>query len=95
MQLTLKDGKTYVLHGFPFEDIKEGTVLLENDIAYITYTSVSTKEKIDTKEAERATKEAEAAGVSDYHYAYRTDRRKARICGRGRYGRAHLRRTVV
>lgn len=61
VQLTLKDGKTYVLHGFPFEDIKEGTVLLEDDIAYITYTSVSTKEKIDTKEAERATKEAETA----------------------------------
>lgn len=64
MQLTLKDGKTYVLHGFPFEDIKEGTVLLEDDIAYITYTSVSTKEKIDTKEAERATKEAENGEVS-------------------------------
>lgn len=64
MQLTLKDGKTYILHGFPFEDIKEGTVLLEDDIAYITYTSVSTKEKIDTKEAERATKEAENGEVS-------------------------------
>lgn len=64
VQLTLKDGKTYVLHGFPFEDIKEGTVLLEDDIAYITYTSVSTKEKIDTKEAERATKEAENGEVS-------------------------------
>ena len=62
--LTLKDGKTYVLHGFPFEDIKEGTVLLEDDIAYITYTSVSTKEKIDTKEAERATKEAENGEIS-------------------------------
>ena len=64
VQLTLKDGKTYVLHGFPFEDIKEGTALLEDDIAYITYTSVSTKEKIDTKEAERATKEAENGEVS-------------------------------
>ena len=64
VQLTLKDGKTYVLHGFPFEDIKEGTVLLEDDIAYITYTSVSTKEKIDTKEAERATKEAENGEIS-------------------------------
>ena len=63
-KITLKDGKTYVLHGFPFEDIKEGTVLLEDDIAYITYTSVSTKEKIDTKEAERATKEAENGEIS-------------------------------
>lgn len=62
IQLTFADNTTAELHSFPFEDIEEGEVLYSDDVAYITYTSVKTKEKMDTKEAELAVKaQVEAA----------------------------------
>ena len=63
IQLTFEDGTTAVLHSFPFGDVKEGEICME-DVAYLKYTSVASKEKVDTKGAEQAVKaqaEAEAA----------------------------------
>lgn len=64
IQITLKDGTQYVLHAFPFGDIEEGKIQTADDVAYLTYTSVKTKEKVDTKEAELAEKETENSEVS-------------------------------
>lgn len=64
IQITLKDGTKYVLHAFPFGDIEEGKIQVADDVAYLTYTSVSTKEKVDTKEAELAEKETAESEVS-------------------------------
>lgn len=63
IQLTFEDGTTAVLHSFPFGDVEEGEICME-DVAYLKYTSVVSKEKVDTKGAEQAVKaqaEAEAA----------------------------------
>lgn len=63
IQLTFEDGTTAVLHSFPFGDVEEGEICME-DVAYLKYTSVASKEKVDTKGAEQAVKaqaEAEAA----------------------------------
>lgn len=61
IQLTFEDGTTAVLHSFPFGDIEEGEICME-DVAYLKYTSVASKEKVDTKGAEQAVKaQAEAA----------------------------------
>lgn len=58
MQITLEDGKTYELHAFPFEDMEEGKIELEGEFAYLTYTSTSTKEDVNTLDAEKAVKAA-------------------------------------
>ena len=63
IQLTFEDGTTAVLHSFPFGDVEEGEICME-DVVYLKYTSVASKEKVDTKGAEQAVKaqaEAEAA----------------------------------
>lgn len=56
VQITVADGKVYELHAFPFEDMKEGELKLEEGIAYLTYSSVSTKEEVSTLDAEKAVK---------------------------------------
>ena len=57
IQITFADKTTAELHSFPFGDIEEGEILYADDVAYISYTSVKTKEKMDTKDAELAVKE--------------------------------------
>lgn len=67
VQLTFADDTTAVLHGFPYEDMKEGVLCLEEDLAYLMYESVSTKEEQNTKETEvalKAQKEAEEAAAA-------------------------------
>lgn len=56
IQITFADKTTAELHSFPFGDIEEGEILYADDVAYISYTSVKTKEKMDTKDAELAVK---------------------------------------
>ena len=46
------DGSSFVLHQFPFGDLKSASILFDGDTAYIEYTSTSSKEKVSTKEAE-------------------------------------------
>lgn len=52
IQLTFADDTTAQLHQFPFEDVKEAEIKLEDDLAYLVYTSVSSKTEVNTKEAE-------------------------------------------
>lgn len=73
VEITLKDGKVYELNTFEFEDVKEEIQLcVEDDLAYIKYTSntddaeISTKEfelgvKVQKEAEEQAAKEQEAA----------------------------------
>ena len=68
VQLTFEDASTAELHAFPFEDISEGEICFADDVAYLSYTSVSTEEKVETKEAElsvKAQKEAEAQAAAE------------------------------
>ena len=58
IQLTFEDDSTAELHAFPFEDIEKGEICYEDDVAYLTYTSVASKEELNTKDAELAVKAA-------------------------------------
>lgn len=61
IQLTFEDSSTAELHSFPFEDIEKGEICFADEVAYVSYTSVSTEQKVETKEAEltiKADKEA-------------------------------------
>ena len=58
VQLTFEDDSTSELHAFPFGDIEKGDLCYADDVAYLTYTSIESKEQIDTKEAELAVKQA-------------------------------------
>ena len=63
IQLVFDDQSTLVLNAFPFTDIKEGEICLEDAVAFVKYKSVATKEEISTKDAElniRAQAEAAA-----------------------------------
>lgn len=57
VELTFDDGTTAELHQFPFGDIEEGEIKLEDDTAYIVYTSLETKEEVNTLEDELAVSE--------------------------------------
>lgn len=64
IQLTLADSSVFELHSFPFEEMKEGAVKLQDGIAYVTYKGADSDSEISTLDAELATKaaaEAEAA----------------------------------
>lgn len=64
VNLTLADGKTYQLSGFPFEDMEEVSVKIADDVAFLEYTSKTSKEQVSTKEQElglKAQREQEAA----------------------------------
>ena len=64
IQITMADGTNYVLNNFPFGDIEEGEICLEDGVAFVKYKSVSSGEDVSTKEAEltiKANNEAAAA----------------------------------
>ena len=65
IQLTFEDDSTEELHAFPFEDIEKGEICYEDDVAYLTYTSVASKEELNTKEAELAVKVAEQKAAEE------------------------------
>ena len=65
IQLTFEDDSTAELHAFPFEGIEKGEICYEDDVAYLTYTSVASKEELNTKEAELAVKVAEQKAAEE------------------------------
>ena len=65
VQLTFEDDSTAELHAFPFGDIEKGDLCYADDVAYLTYTSIESKEQIDTKEAELAVKQAAEQKVAE------------------------------
>ena len=65
VEIQLEDESTYVLHAFPFEAMEKGEILIEDDVAYLTYGEYSTKEaEIAIKEVEEQA-EAEAAAEAE------------------------------
>lgn len=65
IQLTFDDQTVLVLNAFPFDDMEEGKICLEDGVAFIEYQSVADKQKVSTKEAELNRKaEAEAAAAA-------------------------------
>ena len=67
IQITMADGTNYVLNNFPFGDIEEGEICLEDGVAFVKYKSVSSGEDVSTKEAEltiKANNEAAAAAAA-------------------------------
>ena len=56
LRIAYEDGTRYDLHGFTFEDMKEGRIEQADGVAYMVYNSVETGEKVVTKEAELAEK---------------------------------------
>lgn len=65
IQITYLNGTTAVLHDFPFDDMKEGALNLEDEITYLTYTSVKTKKEVDTKADEQSIKTKEEAAAAE------------------------------
>lgn len=65
VQLTLADDSVYILHGFPFDDVEEAELLLEEDVIYLKYISLSTQETVETREAELAIKAQEEAEAQE------------------------------
>lgn len=64
IQLTFEDQTALVLTAFPFDDIKEGKICLQDGVAFVEYESIVDNQKVSTKEAElnlKAQAEAEAA----------------------------------
>lgn len=61
MRITTSDGMTYELHQLNLADIKDASICLEGDIAYLEYTSVNTGEVVSTLDAEKAYREQKAA----------------------------------
>ena len=56
VEIALADGSEHTLHAFPFDDISEGAIKIQEEegIAYLSYTSVSSDEEVETLDAEKA-----------------------------------------
>ncbi len=59
IRIVYEDGNSYELHDLPFEDFTECKLCFEDEIVFLTYTSISDKKSVSTKDAEIARKEAE------------------------------------
>ena len=59
VQITFSDWSVYVIHNLPFDDMKLGRLLLQNDILFLEYTSEETGEEIITRKQEYDIKAAE------------------------------------
>ena len=64
IQLTFDDQSVLVLSAFPFGDVEEAQIYLEDEVAFIQYESLASNEMISTKEAELTIK-AEAAAQAE------------------------------
>lgn len=67
VQLIFTDDTSMVLHAFPIDDLAEGEICIDSEVAFLKYTSVSTGQAVETKEAElsiKAQEEAEAAAAA-------------------------------
>ena len=64
IQLTFEDQTSLILTAFPFGDVEEAQICLEDEVAFVQYESLASEELVSTKEAELRIKteaEAEAA----------------------------------
>ena len=61
IQLTFEDQTSLILTAFPFGDVEEAQICLEDEVAFVQYESLSSEELVSTKEAELRIKEEAAA----------------------------------
>lgn len=54
MSVTLADGRTAVMHDFPFDDMENGDIRCEDGVAFVVYRSISEEREISTLDAELA-----------------------------------------
>ncbi|MDH6365289.1 hypothetical protein M2139_002282 [Enterococcus sp. PF1-24] len=57
VEITFADGEQGVIHGLPFDDVAEATLLYEENILYIEYTMLSTNQWVSTFETEKMAQE--------------------------------------
>lgn len=57
IRLTFDDGQQMVLTNVPFKDMEQCQICLEDGVAFLTYMSLETKEKVSTKDTELKLKE--------------------------------------
>ena len=60
LQISFSEEESYVIHSFPFEDLKDGRadITALDGVAFIIYDSISEKKEVNTKETEIDLKEA-------------------------------------
>lgn len=68
IELTFEEDKKLVLHAFPFEDLEEAEIYLEDEVAFIKYTSKESEEELSTKEAELAILDSETQQYEEPAY---------------------------
>lgn len=54
LHFRLQDGTEHTLHAFPFGDIEEGSIRMQDGVAYLSYLSKSTGDAIETLDSEKA-----------------------------------------
>lgn len=67
IQIVFKDGDSFELHALTFEDFTECELCLEDEVAFVTYKSISDSISISTKDAEIALA-ANQSNDDDYSY---------------------------
>lgn len=65
VSFTLEDGTTSVLHDFPFFDLEQGRICLQDEVLFLEYVSVWSKEEVVTRKAETEIKAAEIKAMEE------------------------------
>lgn len=65
VQVTVADGTSYVLHDFPFNDMEQGRILLQNGILFLEYVNPWTGDEVVTRQAEMDIKAAEEKAAAE------------------------------
>lgn len=61
LRIKTSDGMEYELHQLDLSDIKDASICIEGDVAYLEYTSINTGELVNTLDDEIAYRESKAA----------------------------------
>lgn len=64
VSITVEGDMVYQMHVFPYEDMTDAKLCLEEGIAYLMYTDIETQEEVSTAEEERAV-QAELAAQAE------------------------------
>lgn len=65
VKIVFEDDSEAELHNFPFGDIEEGTIKLEDETAYLVYISAAENSEVNTKEEEMKIKADNEADVQE------------------------------
>ena len=75
LQISFTEEESYVIHSFPFEDLKDGRADISalDGVAFIVYNSISEKKEVNTKETELDLKKEKEPGVVKEEPQYSAD----------------------